>query len=141
VIDDRLIIGGAGYWMVDGSNGAALRYGGLLVGWSTTPGRIRFGGRALAGVGHATLPIGVNEPVFARFGARTPPTVRSGGGIRYLRAGDDILVLEPQASGVVKLMEHVSIDGAIGYRVVGLADALRDRLDGVTGSLALQFGW
>src|SRR5438093_1008048 len=55
-IDDRLLVGGAAYWLVDGPDRSKLTYGGLLVGWSIrNTGRIRFGARGLAGVGSATL--------------------------------------------------------------------------------------
>ena len=34
VFDDKLLIGAAAYWLVDGSDADRLTYGGLLVGWS-----------------------------------------------------------------------------------------------------------
>src|SRR5439155_465877 len=55
-IDDRLLVGGAAYWLVNGPDRSKLTYGGLLIGWSMrNTGRIRFGARGLAGIGTATL--------------------------------------------------------------------------------------
>ena len=81
-IEDTLFIGGAGYWLVNGSGGDKLAYGGLLAGWSMPVGsRIRFGARSLVGLGRATLGTdfdelrrldgqrGLNDGRVTRFGA------------------------------------------------------------------------
>ena len=146
VVDDRLLVGGAGYWLANGSNAFKLAYGGLLLGWSTANnGRIRFGVRALTGVGTATLPIDVQtlRPVFrtpplVRFGARPnmfPPTT-----IR-LRASDDFFVFEPQGSVGLDMTDHVGITFGAGYRAVAFTDVLRDRIDGPTANLGLEIDW
>jgi hypothetical protein len=54
---------------------------------------------------------------------------------------EDFLVLEPQVNAVTKVTSHLAVDVAAGYRLVGMADALGDHLDGATASLALQLGW
>src|SRR5262245_51177436 len=47
VIYESILIGGAAYWLVDGDGPNELTYGGLLVGWSTSPARrVQFGARA-----------------------------------------------------------------------------------------------
>ena len=85
VIEEVVFVGGAGYWLVNGSGGGELAYGGLLAGWSIPLGsRIRFGARGLVGAGRATLGTDVdvfrgtgafnrrgNDPRFSRF-APTP---------------------------------------------------------------------
>ena len=55
--------------------------------------------------------------------------------------GDDFLVFEPQ--GVVKfdVVNHVTINGGIGYRAVAFTDVLEGRVDGATASLGLEFDW
>src|SRR5258705_3975048 len=56
VIDNTLLIGGGGYWLANDARDFKLAYGGLVVGWKSPEfGRIRFGGRGLAGAGRATL--------------------------------------------------------------------------------------
>ena len=155
VIEDVLFVGGAGYWLVNGSGGDELAYGGLLVGWSTPLGsRIRFGARGLVGVGQATL--GTNVDIRRgrggfngrgtdrriRFGTRARDgvagTARST--IR-VRARDEFFVFEPQADLLTRVTDHVSVNWAAGYRLTRLTDALDDRVNGATGSVALQFEW
>src|SRR5688572_5208534 len=44
LLDDRILIGAAAYWLANGSDSLKLTYGGLLVGWATPDtSRIRFG--------------------------------------------------------------------------------------------------
>jgi len=161
VIDDRLMIGGAGYWLVNGTRGTELRYGGVMVGWTTAPGRIRFGARGLVGGGSGTLSVSLADrlggrlpdprivstgirdarDIAARFGVRVPPLTPVGSLLPSVRVREDFFVFEPQISAVTKVTNHIAVDVAAGYRVIGMADALGDRLDGATGSLGLQFEW
>src|SRR6185436_8954959 len=66
VIDDRLLIGGAGYWLANGTRGSELRYGGVMIGWTTAPGRIRFGARGLVGGGSGTLALSLDNRIGGR---------------------------------------------------------------------------
>lgn len=154
LLEDQILIGGAGYWLADGSRDTRLAYGGLLIGWTMSADhRVRFGGRGLVGGGTATLasdlavfPVDIdggiggrgNDGRVVRFGsgpaATVPKTIR-------VRGRDDFFVFEPQGNATTRITDHVGVDLAVGYRWTGFSDFLRDRLDGVTGSLALQFGW
>ncbi len=135
VIDDVLFIGGAGYWLANGSRGEELGYGGLLVGWvSPQWSGIRFGARGLVGAGAATLGRDVRVARPVRFGAPAAGTVR-------VLARDDFFVFEPQADATFKLFPHTALSVGGGYRFTSLADALDGRLDGVTGSVGVQFQW
>lgn len=153
VFDETLMIGGAGYWLVNGSRGEELAYGGLLVGWSA-PERavgIRFGARGLVGVGSGTLgrdfsirgsPVGIPDRRI-RFGGVTgsqPGSLPALSTVRIL-ARDDFFVFEPQVTAGADLFRHVSLNLGAGYRLTGFTDALDDSLNGVTGNLALQFDW
>ena len=150
VTDDALLIGGAAYWLVNGSDDFRLAYGGLLLGWNAyRTSHVRFGARGLVGVGSATLGrtfdgIARGESLirFGRVqapappfrGAPTPSTIR-------MRVSDDFFVFEPQANVAVNLTDQIAVTGAAGYRAVAATDGLRDVLDGPTISLGLQFGW
>ncbi len=72
---------------------------------------------------------------------RVPPLTPVGSLLPSVRVREDFFVFEPQISAVTKVTNHIAVDVAAGYRVIGMADALGDRLDGATGSLGLQFGW
>ena len=82
VLDNTLIVGGAAYWLVNDARDFRTTYGGLLLGWSPPrTGRIRFGGRAVVGVGTATLGSDLSGAVGfrrvqaapVRFGGRIDP--------------------------------------------------------------------
>ena len=150
-IEDRLFIGGAGYWLVNGSGGDGLWYAGALTGWSMPAGsRIRFGARGLVGFGSARL--GSNIEIargFDRPGGALRGGTRFGvdgrGGTQVstvrVRARDDFFVFEPQAEVLTRLTDHIGLNWAAGYRLTGLTDALDDRLNGATGNLGLQLQW
>jgi hypothetical protein len=50
-------------------------------------------------------------------------------------------VFEPQGIGRLSVTDHILINVRAGYRAVALTDALRDRVDGATGSIAVEFDW
>jgi hypothetical protein len=139
MLDDQILIGGAVYTLTNLSRGTDLTYGGLLVGWMSSSGRrVRFGGRALAGVGEGALPTTV-----VRFGhgrPQAPPPVPQSTSVS-VQVRDGFAVLEPEADVSARLTDHVTVGFAAGYRLTGATDLLRDRLNGMTGALALQFGW
>jgi hypothetical protein len=171
VIDDALFVGGAGYWMANGSDAVKLTYGGVLIGWtSPSSGWIRFGARGLTGIGTATLP--VEFGIFGRAGEIDGTASRlliggvARGGERFSggrpaprlsaaampdffdrafasRGGisDDFFVFEPQGTLGISLFEHVTFNAAAGYRAVALTDALSDRLDGPTVGFGVEFDW
>lgn len=144
LIDDVFFAGGAVYWLPDGPDRAELTYGGALLGWSFSPRhRIRFGGSGLVGVGTARLATDftlLQRSVGSRNDFRSV-VISTSGGTRVVRAlvRDDFFVFEPQANVNTRLTDHLGVDFSAGYRVVGFADALRNRLDGATGSLAVRF--
>ncbi len=146
LIDDTLFVGGAVYWLTNGSSDLRLGYGGVMIGWSAPAGsRIRFGARGMAGVGTATRGTDISllrGETLARFGRPATPvpatfpsqTVR-------VRVRDEFAFVEPEGTVLLRLNEHVGVDVSAGYRFTALEDALRDRLDGATGSVGLQVSW
>ncbi|HXD19518.1 MAG TPA: hypothetical protein VN654_21040 [Vicinamibacterales bacterium] len=163
LIDNTLLIGGAGYWLTNDARDFKMTYGGVIVGWQSREfGRIRFGGRGLAGGGTATLGFDVTSlragPVFLnvprapgdiRFGVVDPRTpVRPAAPaqpqvVRSLNvlAHEDFFVVEPQASISARLTKGIGVSCGVGYRETAYAAVLRDRLNGPTANLAIQFGW
>lgn len=153
LVDDKVLVGGAVYWLANGSDTFKLTYGGLLVGWATPAARrIRFGVRGLAGVGTATLPVSIDAPFIRgagpsptiRFGARSSAGLTPDAGLtRVVRFGvkDEFVVFEPQGTVGFSVTDHILINVGAGYRAVALTDALRDRVNGPTGSIGLEFDW
>ena len=152
LLDEKLLIGGAVYWLANDDRDFKMTYGGVLVGWQSREfGRVRFGGRGLAGIGRATLGFdvaalrGVTQPAFGgrdiRFGVSDPrvqalPPVRA-----RLLATEDFFLVEPQASVSARLTKSIGISCGVGYRQTGNVEILRDRLNGVSGNVAVQFGF
>ena len=137
---DTFFVGGAGYWLTNGSeNDFEMIYGGLVLGWNLRPEhRVQFGARGLLGGGSATL----GSDVLARDDRNPPgrPTPRGTGSLRTVRVGvhEDFFVAEPQATFGARLTNHLDLNVAAGYRFTGLVDFLDDRLNGVTGTISLQ---
>ena len=164
VFDNTLLVGGAGYWLTNEARDFKMAYGGLLVGWQSREfGRIRFGGRSLAGGGTATLGFDVTSARAGdiRFGV-TDPRAPSGVEGRRLQqpqtpprvpvpqiqtrparllARDEFAVFEPQANVSARITKGIGVSCGVGYRETVGADILNDRLNGPTANLAIQFGW
>ena len=163
LFDNTLLIGGAGYWLTNDARDFKMTYGGVVVGWQSREfGRIRFGGRGLAGAGVATLGFdvtGQRNVINAggrggdiRFGVsgprvtqpapgRTPPSVPSQPIRGQVVAHEDFFVVEPQANISARITKAIGVSCGVGYRETANADVLRDRLNGPTANLAIQFGW
>jgi len=133
VLTDRsLYLGGAIYFLTNGSDDFGLTYGGFLAGWTTGVGsHLRVGGRGLAGFGGATL-----GESFAAF----DPRYRGVRSYRYI-VHDDFFLAEPQAQAHVSFADHVGIDVTGGYRFTGFDDYFHDGVNGATGSVGVQIGW
>lgn len=140
-IDDTLFFGAAGYWLVNGSGGNQMAYGGLLAGWTTPLGdRLRLGARSLIGGGRATLGsvIGLGR----RGGRINPRRIRGPGPSAFRQlVREDFIVFEPQVDLLTRVTDSVSMHWAAGYRLTALTGVLDDRLNGTTGSVALQVEW
>lgn len=133
VLTDRsLYLGGAVYFLTNGSDDFGLTYGGFLGGWTTPLGsHLRVGGRGLLGFGGATL-----GEAFTTF----DPHLRGVRSYRYI-AHDDFLLGEPQGQAHISFGDRVGIDVTGGYRFAWWDEFIHDGVDGVTGALALQIGW
>jgi hypothetical protein len=140
--ENALFIGGAGYWLVDGSHDRELGYGGLLAGWNVVAKpAFTLGGRALVGWGGATLASNVIVPVFP-----DPRAVRNGRNglpvttttVRYF-VHEDFFAFEPEVIFGAAFSRRIRLNVAGGYRFTGDAHALGDRIEGVTGTVGVQF--
>jgi hypothetical protein len=155
LIDNTLLIGGAGYWLTNDARDFKLAYGGVIVGWQSREfGRIRFGGRGLAGGGTATLGFDLTQAQVGdiRFGVTDPRRVLPQAPTRAplpqlqtrparLIARDDFAVFEPQANISARITNAIGVSCGVGYRETAGADILGDRVNGPTANLAIQFGW
>jgi hypothetical protein len=137
--DESLFIGAGGYWMVDGSHGETLSYGGFITGWAAPVGsKLRLGVRGLVGWGHAEL----IEDVAYGYDHHAGPW--GGYGHQATQRAwvyQDFWVFEPQATATVLLGKHVALDVAGGYRVTGNNYYGWDNhVNGGFGSVGVRFG-
>jgi len=144
--DRTFFLGGGGYWLANRSRDREMAYGGLVVGWfAGADRRVRFGAKGLIGGGQARLvsSFGIFDDddhdvrrldVDSRSTAIVIPLPRN------VRVRDDFFVAEPEATVIVGLTRHFRLTGGAGYRLIGGARGTRDRLEGATGSIALQIG-
>jgi hypothetical protein len=141
--DDRLLIGGGGSWLANGSSDRELAYGGVVVEYRVfATERLGFGVRGLVGGGGATLTSTVAELGGYR------PTVDPRGGrhaVRYpdpdarVRFREYFFVAEPQLDVHFGVTPWLRLGGGVGYRLIGAADGFEDRLRGLSGSITVQF--
>jgi hypothetical protein len=130
--DESMYLGGAIYSLANRSDDFELTYGGLLLGWTVPAGsKVRVGGRGLIGLGTATLGDAIDVRIPRSSVTRTV----------VFRQRDDFVFAEPQAQAHVTVASHIGVDATAGYRFAGMEDFLDDRLNGATGSLAVQVGW
>ena len=141
--DERFFIGGGGYWLANGNrNDREMAYGGLVVHWLVwNSGRVGVGAKGLVGGGEATLTdtISIRVPEVRTNGRLVTPASTVS---QRVRVRDGFLLAEPEAQLSLKLMKQLRLAIGAGYRFTG-SDRRgfgRNRLDGATGSLALQIG-
>jgi hypothetical protein len=57
-----------------------------------------------------------------------------------VRFDQGFFVFEPQAELVVSLARWLRLTGSLGYRAIGDASGMENRLRGASGGLSLEFG-
>jgi hypothetical protein len=138
VIDNTLMIGGAGYWLTDPNRTRKLSYGGAVVEWREGADQsIGFSVKGLLGMGSATVSRAVTlVGVDPDHGA--PPSASLGTATLAFR--EEFLVAEPQIDLLLKIAPHMRLHVGGGYRAVSNANGLDREIRGATGSVSLEFG-
>ena len=149
ITDNTFLIGGGAYWLTNGSSEREMAYGGFVFEWLARTDRLLgFGVRGLLGGGRATVGATFGELGFAR---TVRPTRRNERRDRNdldtvdretsrVAVREDFLIAEPQANLLVNFTDRLRLSVGVGYRLIGAANLVDDRLSGATGSLALQWG-
>jgi len=120
VLDNTLMIGGAGYTLTDPSRTRHLSYGGAVLEWREGADQaLGFSVKGLLGLGTATV---------QRFGTAA------------LAFREEFLVAEPQVDALLKIAPHVRLRVGGGYRAISGANGLDSEIRGATGSISLEFG-
>ena len=143
--DRTIFIGGGGYWLANRDDDFKVAYGGPIIGVVAHADRkLAFGARTLLGFGNATLSdtYGALVGEQIRFGTagRAPGNRRGFNQSTLVAFEDNFFVAEPQVNAVWKITNWLGVDAGVGYRLIAGSDLLDERLRGLSGSIALQFG-
>jgi hypothetical protein len=143
--DSTIFIGGGGYWLANRDDDFKVAYGGPIIGLVAHADRkLAFGARTLLGFGNATLSdtygVLVGEQIRFGTGGRTSGNRRGFNQSTLVAFDDHFFVAEPQVNAVWKITNWLGVDAGVGYRLIAGSDLLDDRLRGLSGSIALQFG-
>jgi hypothetical protein len=152
-LERTLLIGGGGYLLTNQSDDFKMAYGGPVVEWMVHGDRnFGFGARGLVGVGNATISGTLNElfdvpltETVSPGSQRMDRVLRGGGragrgitGATTVAVKEDYFVAEPQGTVFWRAAPWLRIDAGIGYRLIGAAGGLDDRLRGLSGSFSVQ---
>jgi hypothetical protein len=139
--DDRLLIGGAGYWLTGDSAGREMAYGGLVVEWSLARSqRLGLSLGALVGGGSSTLAVEVTGYPRGHRPWRGPGADPGEPRTFLVPASEGFFILEPQASASLRLNRWLRLGAGVSYRVLAGAGDLGSRLRGVSGTVSVQLG-
>ena len=142
LVENAFFLGGGGYWLTDTARERDMWYLGFVTGVYLNRDRpVGFGVKALIGGGEATIGQQYTYLQPRRGGPGVPVTVTD-----FSHTG--IFVFEPEADVVVHLSQHMKLTGGVGYRLTGdphygyygYYGYDNSRINGVTGSVALQIG-
>ena len=149
--DDKIFIGGGGYWLANQSRDREMAYGGLIVQWlARTNERFGFSAKGLVGGGRATLSSGVSD--ILRMSERDRMSLgrmdqndrddlnRSRLTDSRIRFREDFFVAEPEVGLLVRLTKRLRLTGGAGYRFTAGEGRNDNRLHGAVGSVGLQIG-
>ena len=157
LINKKLLLGGGGYTLTNGADDTKMTYGGFVLEYFIQPNRlVNFSIKGLVGGGKATLPglfrdrpfpVPLElEETFIRFG---PGGQRgSGPGTPFIfppfpipgleKIEESFFIAEPEANVVLNVTDTIRIGFGGGYRLIGGAGRINDRLDGWTANANLK---
>jgi hypothetical protein len=136
---DGVFLGAGAYALVGGGGGAAMSYGGFVAGFAAPVNdRARIGVRGLVGIGHASL-WGPPPPSSDWDACLTSPYL-CGTIIISVRTHPNFFVFEPQVTAESRVGRRVSVEVAVGYRVIGSASGYESHLRGTFGSVGVRLG-
>ena len=142
--DQTFLIGGGGYWLVNGAGDRDMGYGGLVVQWFVrAKDPIAFSVKGLVGGGWTDTSTTISRPIPVDFrggrgdtGRPGTPTITT---VRY-RTETGFFVFEPEANVLIRITRGMRLAAGVGYRVIAAEYGDDSRLRGVVGSVGVQFG-
>ena len=150
LINQKLLIGGGGYFQMNEGGVSDMRYGGAVMEYFVNPSRLlNVSVRGLVGGGTATLnrsqfrrvpgPESLANFDFSRNDLDRRFRRPERGDLFVGEVDETFLVAEPEVNATLNVTEKFRIGFGGGYRFIGAANGFEDRLDGFTANLAAQF--
>ncbi len=142
VVDNTLMIGGAGYALTDSNHTRSLSYGGAVVEWREGADQaVGFSMKGLLGFGSATASRTVTFLGVDPDHGAPPPTMATTAPITAnVGFRENFFAAEPEIDLLLKVAPHIRLRVGGGYRAVSGANGLEPEIRGATGSVSLEFG-
>jgi hypothetical protein len=144
ILDRKLLLGGGVYTLTNGSDATEMTYGGAVVEYFVNPSSlINLSFRGLAGGGSATVGSLHGARERSRFGRSFMEDARRRADSQFpeLMRSSSFFVAEPELNLMLNISQKFRLSFGGGYRFIGGADGLNDRLDGFTASAALKLSF
>ena len=149
LINQRLLIGGGGYFQINDGGVSDMKYGGAVLEYFVNPSRLlHVSVRGLLGGGTATLrPLSGRFPILNGFASPDFSGIDvdrrfAGRPVRFnnpRELDETFFVAEPEANVTLNVTESFRIGFGGGYRFIGEANGFENSLEGFTANLAAQF--
>jgi hypothetical protein len=140
-----VLIGFAGYWLVNRDDDFKMDYFGPVFQWTFNGERkISLSARALVGGGWARLSATAAEVGFIGPPVHVAPFTRGGRPVTtnaLFLVDDGFFITEPEATVNWSITRSIRLSGGVSYRVIAASDFLDDRLRGPAGTISVQFGY
>ena len=148
-LNRKLLLGGGIYTMATGPSSDSMTYGGAVVEYFVNQGSlVNLSFRGLVGGGSASLGTSFASRPFdgpgrgpfddRSFRRGFPGDERPS---RDVERSSDFLVAEPELNLMLNVSERIRLSFGGGYRFIGGASGLDERLDGFTASAALKLAF
>jgi hypothetical protein len=140
-----VLIGLAGYWLVNRDDDFKMDYFGPVFQWTFNAERkVSLSARALVGGGWARLSATPGDVGFIGPPVHVAPVTRGGRSVatRARFVVDDVFfITEPEATINWSITRSIRLSGGASYRVIAASDFMDDRLRGPAGTISVQFGY
>jgi hypothetical protein len=151
ILNRKLLLGGGAYTLTNGSDSTGMTYGGAVVEYFVNPSSlVNLSFRGLAGGGSATVgTLGRTRGSldFARASMhdarRRPAMSFPDGDVSFdsFTRSSSFFVAEPELNVMLNVSQKFRLSFGGGYRFIGGADGLNERLEGFTASAALKLSF
>jgi hypothetical protein len=142
LFDNKIFLGGGGYWMVNGDDLHELGYGGVIVEWHLV--RSKTASVSVGGlVGGGVARVSYYDTVYPMPGPHYGHGGYSSGGYPhggYWVYDQGFFVGEPQVTAVIRLGGGASFAATAGYRLAAFAEGAEDQIRGLTAGVSIRFG-